>query len=133
MLVTFASSGCKEKPPPRNQIPVLKDTLFRLQVAVKDRNRASLDSLLSIEMLRYNQNGDSLIAKAHGNNNAMAFERFGEAVFLYTGDNAQIECWVMDSTSRRDNPIRIHMIREGKRWLVSHYSIPDSVAGDSAQ
>ncbi|MEK7774899.1 MAG: hypothetical protein AAB305_03335 [Candidatus Zixiibacteriota bacterium] len=111
----------------------MKETLYRLQLAVKDRNRASLDSLLSIEMLRYNQNGDSLIAKAYGNDNAIAFERFGEAVFLYTGDNAQIECWVMDSTSRRDNPIRIHMIREGKRWLVSHYSIPDSAAGDSTK
>jgi hypothetical protein len=131
--MVVAIVGCKEKSPPRNQIPILKETLYRLQTAVKDLNRASLDSLLSVKMLEYHQNGDSLLAIAHGSDNSFSFERFGEAVFLYTGDNAQIECFVMDSTSRRDRPIRIHMIREGKGWLMSHYSFPDSDAGDSIE
>ena len=130
-VILVAIAGCKEKAPPRNQIPVLKETLYRLQTAVKDHNRASLDSLLSVKMLEYHQNGDSLLTIVYGSDNSFSFERFGDAVFLYTGDNAQIECFVMDSASRRDQPIRLHMIREGKRWLMSHYSFPDSVAVDS--
>jgi hypothetical protein len=133
IAVLIGVAGCKEKSPPRNQIPVLKETLYRLQVAVKEHNRAALDSLLSVKMLEYNQNGDSLIGIAHGRDRTFPFETFGGAVFLYTGDNAQIECFVMDSTSKRDQPIRIHMIREGKGWLMSHYSFPDSVGKDSTE
>lgn len=132
-VMLVAMTGCKEKSPPRNQIPILKETFNRLQKSVKDHNRASLDSLLSVKMLEYHQNGDSLLSVAYGGDDSFSFERFGDAVFLYTGDNAQIECFVMDSSSRRDHPIRIHMIREGKQWLMSHYSFPDSVTADSIQ
>ena len=44
--------GCdEEKLPSRDQIPILKQKLYALEQAVDTRNRAAIDSLLSVEIL----------------------------------------------------------------------------------
>jgi hypothetical protein len=121
--------GCTEKPPRRDQIPVLKEALFRLQVAVKDKNRAALDSLLSVSILSNKQDSDSLLRFVYNYNDGyFAFERFGNYSVTYTQDRARIDCFVMDSTNTEIRPVVFTFTYDHKLWLLKRF---ESGGGDT--
>jgi len=125
--------GCSsEEPPPRDYIPVLKARLFQLQEAVKDRNRAALDSLMSVQILDYGESADSLLRLAYGPDDTFDFRQFGLAEFTYTQDKARVDCFVMDSTQKRNRPLVLTYLLEGDRWLLKRFEAgknePDSTA-----
>lgn len=138
-LVAVASivlAACEKKSPKRDQIPVLKNRLYELQTAVKDRNAAAIDSLLSVKIISKEQSSDSLLSLVYGPGRDFAFERFGNYNILYTTDKARIECYIMDSTSSTDRPLVLFLAGEDDLWLFTSFEVgagePDTTATDSA-
>jgi len=124
--VVLAWLGCDNRPPSRNQIPILKQCLLELQVAVKDKNRAGIDSLLSVKILDYDENSDSLLSLVYGPDRDFAFEQFALGEIKYGHDAAQIDCFVMDTTHRRDRPLRMTYRKDKDLWLLGRFVLPDS-------
>ncbi|MDZ4723870.1 MAG: hypothetical protein SGI97_08220 [candidate division Zixibacteria bacterium] len=129
ILLLIASSLCligcpvKEKIPSRDYIPVLKERLFALQVAVKGRNRAAVDSLLSVEILKENQSSDSLLNLVYGASGNFGFVQFGGYEIAYDDNKARIDCYIMDSTSLTDRPLILTFINDGGQWLLKRFEI----------
>ena len=119
--------GCaKEEPPARNQIPILKSQLFRLQEAVETKNRAAIDSLLSVQILSIDQDSDSLLRFTYGADGSFAFRQFATGGIVYTNETARVECFIMDSTQTRDRPVIMTFILEHDQWLLKKFE-PDVV------
>ncbi len=122
LLAVTLSVGCgKERTPPRDQIPILKERVFELQEAVKQKNRAAIDSLLSIKIATHNQTSDSLINLVYGPQGDFAFTQFGACQYNYTHKKALVECYVMDSASQRSRPILFSWVYEHDMWLLKRF------------
>ena len=126
VLVVLASlvllaAGCSEETPSRDHIPLLKERVYLLQQAVKEKNHAAIDSLLSPKILSYQQDSDSLLNFVYGPDDSFAFERFGNCEIVYTSNKARIDCFVMDSTGRTDRPIVFTFVHEHDLWLLKRF------------
>lgn len=119
--------GCSEETPKRNHGPVIKEKLYSLQEAVKEKNLASIDSLLSPKILDNNESSDSLINFIYGPNDDFAFSQFGSAEVIYTNDNGIINCFIMDSTKSTDRPFVLELSFEHDMWLFSNFRPADTI------
>jgi hypothetical protein len=131
MALVFLAFGCTEKTPSRVHIPVLKARISLLQEAVKTRNRAAIDSLMTPEILSIGQSSDSLLRFVYGSDDRFAFERFGNCEIVYTADMARFECFIMDSTSQTNRPIVLTFVYRHDLWLLKRFEAgrinPDSL------
>ncbi len=130
LAATLLAAGCgKEEPPKRNQIPIIKESIYNLQQAVKDRDRVGLDSLLSARIIDNGESGDSLLSFCFGPEGQFGFDRFGDCEIVYTADHAIARCYVTDTAGLRNGPIRLtfehHEIGPKKErksvWLLSNF------------
>ncbi len=125
ILVVLASlallAGCSKVTPSRDHIPLLKERVYLLQQAVKEKNRAAIDSLLSPKILSYQQGSDSLLSFVYGSDDRFVFERFGNCEIAYTSDKARIDCFVMDNTDRTDHPIVFTFVHKHDLWLLKRF------------
>jgi hypothetical protein len=126
-------SGCGgEKLPSRDQIPVLRETLYRLEQAVAERNRAAIDSLLSVDILDFDQDSDSLLRLVYGPDGERSFLHLGDYEILYDNRMSLITCNVIDSAGAVTNPLRLYYKLDNGRWLLRKFEItPTSAAADS--
>ena len=122
--------GCAERSPKRDQIPLLRNNVLKLQNAVKDHNRAAIDSLLSVKIISKSQGSDSLLNYVYGPQGQFPFERFGNCGIIYTSDKARIECFIMDSTGQTDRPLTFYLAREHDLWLFTSFE-PGVIEPDS--
>ncbi|MCH9024761.1 MAG: hypothetical protein IH931_05435 [candidate division Zixibacteria bacterium] len=114
--------GCAEKrTPSRDHIPLIKEKLSYLQNGVLTRNRAVIDSVLSVKILDIGQSSDSLLKFIYGADNSFAFEFFGEPVIIYTDKVAMIECYLMDSTRTKNRPTTLLFSYDDDIWLLSRF------------
>lgn len=121
LWLALLAAGCGEKTPSRDQIPVLKKRVYLLQQAVKERDQAAIDSLLSPAILSYQQDSDSLLRLVYGPDDHFAFERFGDCEIIYTSDKARIDCYVMDSSATKDRPIVFTFEYKHKSWFLKQF------------
>ena len=122
VLILLIYTGCGEKKINRDYIPILKENLYKLQVAVKDKNIAQIDSLLSVKILRKKQSSDSLLRFVYGSDNSFNFVQFGNAEIVYTNKKARIDCYIMDSTSSNDRPIVFFLEYDKDLWLFTSFA-----------
>jgi len=111
----------KEKMPNRDYIPQLRSQLNNLQIAVQERDRARIDSMLSVQILDIKENSDSLLSFVYGPSGDFAFTHFGDAEIFYTDDKARIDAYIMDSTDSRNRPVTFTLIREHGMWLLKRF------------
>ena len=121
MVCLFLLAGCDKELPSRNKIPILKGRLFRLQEAVKVQNRAAIDSLLSVQILSFDQNSDSLLRFTYGADGSFDFRQFANGGIVYTNETARIDCFIMDSTQTRDRPMILTLVFEHDQWLLKKF------------
>ncbi|UCG62128.1 MAG: hypothetical protein JSV52_02235 [Candidatus Zixiibacteriota bacterium] len=121
MVALLLLPGCEQKSPKRDQIPLLRAKLLALQNAVHERDRAAVDSLLSVKIVSKHQGSDSLLAFVYGPEGSFAFERFGNYNIVYTSDKARVECFIMDSTAATDRPIVLFLAHEHDLWLFTSF------------
>jgi hypothetical protein len=123
VVPALLAAGCSEETPSRDHIPLLKERVYLLQQAVKEKNHTAIDSLLLPEILSYRQSSDSLLRFAYGPDDRFAFERFGDCEIIYTSDKARIDCFVMDSTGREDRPIVFTFVHKHDLWLLKRFEV----------
>ncbi|MEA3297212.1 MAG: hypothetical protein U9R56_05050 [candidate division Zixibacteria bacterium] len=122
MILSFLMlSGCGEETPDRDDIPLLKKSLFSLQEAVKSRNRAAIDSLLSVSILSYEQSSDSLLSFVYGPDRSFVFIQLALGEIVYNKDKARIDCFVVDTSGRKNRPLVLTLINEHDRWLLKRF------------
>ena len=121
VLCLVLLAACEQKAPSRDHMPILQNKLFHLQEAIRSRNRAALDSLLSLQMLAIGQNSDSLLSFVYGPNDGFSFERLGDYEIFYTNDKARIDCFMMDSSTVHDRPITLTFVFEHDMWLLKRF------------
>lgn len=114
-------TGCGKKKINRDYIPILKDNLYKLQMAVKDQNLAQIDSLLSVKVIKKKLSSDSLIRFIYGADYNFGFVQFGNAEIVYTNEKARIDCYLMDSTSSHDRPIVFFLELDHDLWLFTSF------------
>ncbi len=119
--LALMAASCSEKTPSRDHIPILKQRLYLLQQAVKKKDRAAVDSLLSPKILSYQQNSDSLLRFVYGPDGLFAFAQFSNCEIRYTGGKARVDCFVVDSTGRTDRPIVFTFVHEHNLWLLKRF------------
>lgn len=126
-------SGCGENAPSRDHFPVLKDQLYKLQVAVVEQNITAIDSLITPEAIRAERNADSLISFVNGASGDFVFARFGDYDIVYTNELGLISCYVMDSTGSRNRPIRLIYHYDNHEWRLDSFEIgsPEAEPEDS--
>ena len=113
--------GCDQKPPDRNQIPIIRARLLKIQEAVKAEDRAQIDSLLSVEILDYEQGSDSLLAYVYGPLVDYSFVQFEIRGIIYTDDIAKVDCFIMDSLRTQDRPILFTYKKDGSVWMLKKF------------
>lgn len=122
LLATLASCGGEEEPPSRDVFPVIKDRLFTLQEAVRQRNLATIDSLLSSDAAEKGMDADSLLEFVYGADDSFPFERFGDYDIVHTDRIAQVICYIMDSTADSTRPMRFLFAPRGDgNWLIRSF------------
>jgi len=110
-----------EELPSREQIPVLQSRLFALQKGLSERNRSAIDSLLSVDILDVHQGSDSLLRFVYGSDGGFSFSRLGDYTIFFSNELAVIDCFVMDSTARRDRPLRLIYKLDDDLWLLKEF------------
>lgn len=131
LVILMGGLGCGQSSPKRDQIPILKKRIFELQTAVKYRNLAAIDSLLSVKIISRKQGSDSLLSFVYGGDGAYPFDRFGNCSIVYTSDKARVDCFIMDSTAQADRPITFFLAHEHDLWLFTSFQ-PGLAQPDSA-
>ena len=61
LLLAAMFIACSGKNPPRDEIPVIKDTLAEFQEALYDKNPVKIDSLLSSDAAQNNLDANGII------------------------------------------------------------------------
>jgi hypothetical protein len=114
-------SACDEEPPKRKHIDVLRNKLRSLEKAVVAKNRAAIDSLLSVQILEEEQSSDSLLTFVYGRDRDFPFAGFSLIEMFYTGDKARIDVEIVDSTGQIRRPAILTLVYEHDRWLFKKF------------
>lgn len=128
IFLTAIAVGCGERSPKRDHIPLIKNNLLKLQNAVKELNRAAIDSLLSVSILDKNQSSDSLLSFVYGEDFSFVFEQFGMAEIFYTTKQGRIDCYIMDSTRTKERPFVLFIAYEHDKWLFTSFEKGDTTS-----
>ncbi len=120
LSVVLLSLGCSDKPPRREHIPAIKKQIYAVQEAVKTKDTAALDSLVTSEMVSRGT-VDSLLQFVYGPDGEFPFTRFGDCEIIYTNDKARADCFVMDSTAQKNRPIILTFVYKDKTWLLKGF------------
>lgn len=117
------SWGCmtEPEPPSREQIPLLRQQLFRLQEAVRLRNGAAIDSLLSVEILNEGLSRDSLLRFVYGAADTIPFVRIANYQIVFDNNRARIDCELVDSASQ-NRPIVLTWLLADSTWLLKRFA-----------
>lgn len=122
LLMVLGLFGCaKDEPPSRDEIPVLQNKLYALEQGILSRNRAALDSMLSVEILDNDQSSDSLLSYVYGPEGNYPFTRLGKYEIMYNNDYAFIDCYVMDSAETTSRPIKFTFKNDDGIWLLKKF------------
>ncbi len=130
LFVGIISSCGKEKTPSRDHIPLIKAQLTRLQEGVRNRSAASIDSVLSVNILKNGLSSDSLLKFVYGAEGLGDFESFGQPVIIYTEEVAKVEAYIMDSTKQTNRPVIFTLIFDDDQWLLTKFEA-DTAQRDS--
>jgi hypothetical protein len=123
LLAGLLLAGCgKEMSPSREQIPVLRNRIARLQTAVAERDPVLLDSLMAGRPDKRAVLMDSLLTLVYRPDGSFAFERFGDYEIFYTRHAAIIDCFIMDSTAAKHRPLKLTFVYDNGRWLLNEFA-----------
>jgi hypothetical protein len=114
--------GCGgEELPSRDQIPILRQKVYALEQGIQTRNRVALDSLLSVDILDYKENSDSLLSFVYGADGRFPFKKLGDYTIFFNKDVGVVDCFIMDSTEYRDRPLRLMYKFDDDVWLLTEF------------
>lgn len=115
-VLAMLLASCGKENPSRDEIPAIKDVLAAFQEAIYDKNPVRVDSLMAVEALDKNLDGNAIIAAVYGVSND--FYSFGQREFFYTENRAVVKCVVMATQDDAGRPVEITLGKKGDRWLI---------------
>jgi hypothetical protein len=118
LLLTLA---CTRKNPPRDEIPVIKNVLAKLDRAVKDQNAAAIDSLIIAEAFDKGYSSTKILDDVY--DGGRSFYTFGRREFFYTKDRAVVNCFIMADSVDAGRPTEITLVKAGDRWLIKRFDL----------
>jgi hypothetical protein len=130
LSLVWLSCG-KVKTPSRDQIPIIKERFTQLQEGIYNKDKAALDSLMHVNILKKNLSSDSLLNFIYGPDNEAKFETFGRAEIVYTDDYARIESALNDSSGQNVRPMTFTFAYEGEQWLLIDFKAGHSIDSDN--
>ena len=132
LIVAVGLFGCgNEKLPSRDQIPIINRQVAKLETAIRSRERAKIDSLLSVDILDKEQDSDSLLSFVYLADGSFPFFRLGDCEVFYSQKFAVVNCHLLDSAEQGDRMIKL-VFRpvDDTLWLLSEFG-PGEVPEDS--
>jgi hypothetical protein len=115
--------SCSEENPPREEIPLVKDALARLELAVKSKNLAGIDSLLVPETRRLGYSAGQIAVDVYLDTVDGSFYTFGKREFFYTKDKATVSCRVMADSGDTGRAAEITLVNKRDQWLVKRFDL----------
>ena len=134
LLTAVGLFGCgSEKLPSRDQIPIINRQVAKLETAIRSRDRAKIDSLLSVDILDRHQDSDSLMTFIFGADGSFPFYRLGDCEVFYSQKFAVVNCHLLDSAEQGDRLIKlVFKPVDDTLWLLSEFA-PGEEAEDSTE
>jgi len=121
MIGSIFLAGCQEETPSRDEIPHIKDLIGSFETALKDRNTAAIDSLLSAQILEENLNSSIIIEKIYERTEEDSLYSLGSREFFYIKDRAVVNANVISSsTDSTGPPVEITLMKSGDQWLIKN-------------
>jgi hypothetical protein len=121
VVVIAAALGCREKTPNRDYIPILKQRVYLLQQAVKERDAVALDSLLSPDLKESAAGADSLVKFVTAPSDSFPFARFADCEIYYNDNRARADCDIVDAQGKGDRRITLTLENYKDHWLLKRF------------
>lgn len=118
MLLALLVGACAKKNPPRDEIPVIKNLLARLETAIKEENAAAVDSLIMAQSYELGYNSTSILEKIDSSLNGRVFFGFGHREFFYTKSEGVVKCSIKADSADTGQPVEILLEKVGETWLI---------------
>ena len=118
-LMFIGLSACtREKKLSREELPLIKETVFALEQVIRLRSDVYIDSIVSSDANRAVLSPDSLYDVIY-TDGLEEFPGFAGKRIAYRGDAARIDCFVPVSDTI-ERPVTITLHKENEIWLVKN-------------
>jgi len=123
IVLALLLGACAKKNPPRDEIPVIKNLLARLETAIKEGNAAAIDSLIMAQSYEHGYNSTSILEKIDTYLNGREFFGFGHREFFYTKTEGVVKCAVKADSADAGQAVEIILEKVGESWLVKKFDL----------
>ncbi|UCD95418.1 MAG: hypothetical protein JSU69_05045 [Candidatus Zixiibacteriota bacterium] len=123
VVLAVLAVTCSEKNPPRDEIPRVKDTMARLEEAIKSKNPNGIDSLMSSGARRLGYSPEQIMTDVCADTVSGSFYTFGKREFFYTKDKAMVRFRIMIDSSDTGRPAEITLVKDRNQWLVKRFDL----------
>ena len=113
--------GCDKTSPSRDQVPIIRDQIGKMAVALQARNKAALDSVASEEISEDGLSVDSLLTFVWGESGEKRFDHFGPSEIIYNKKKARFDCPLVDSSGNQYLNVTWTLVREKDQWLLKRF------------
>ncbi|HHI02495.1 MAG: hypothetical protein DRP51_03015 [Candidatus Zixiibacteriota bacterium] len=119
----FLIISCAEKNPPRDEIPLIKNLLGRFEQAVRDKNRAGIDSLIVAEAYDLGYHSTKILSDIYRDLDTGSFLKFGGREFSYTRDKGVVSCFIVSDTADTGCPVEITVVKKYDKWYLKRFDL----------
>ncbi len=123
IILALLLGACAKKNPPRDEIPVIKNLLARLETAIKEENAAAIDSLIMAQSYELGYSSTSILEKIDSHLNGREFFGFGHREFFYTKSEGVVKCAVKADSADSGQPVEIILEKVGETWLIKKFDL----------
>lgn len=119
----FLIISCAEKNPPRDEIPLIKNLLGQFERAVKEKNRAGIDSLIIAEAYELGYHSTKILSDIYPDIETGSFLKFGGREFFYTKDKGVVNCLIVSDTADTGRPVEITVVKKYDQWYLKRFDL----------
>lgn len=114
--------SCTHKDPPRDEIPLIKKLLGRIDQAVREKNAALLDSLIIADAYKLGYNSTKILDDVYPTDTSQ-FLKFGGREFFYTKDEGVVNCYIVPDTADTGRPVEMTLVKANDQWYLKRFDL----------
>jgi hypothetical protein len=123
ILLLSVLSCSSKKNPPRDEIPVIKDLLADLEMAIKDKNPEVIDSLMADNAAELGYNSEQILSAVYSDTGENQSYSFGKRDFFYVKDKARVNCFIIADSTDPGRELEITLIKKDNRWKIKRFDL----------
>ena len=116
-------TGCGKKNPSRDEIPVIKTQLAKLEQALKEGNAAAVDSLIMAQSYDLGYSSTSIFDSINTYLKGRSLYGFSKREFFYTKSDGVVKCALKADSADAGRPVEIIMEKVGETWLIKRFDL----------